>query len=300
VAALEAKLNEPDLNDREFKLIPNVNPVAKYTSSQLPENLLRNRFRNILPYEDNRVHLPPTKENRTGYINASHIVLNIGQMQQRYIAAQGPLAKTASDFWAMVWHNAVNLIVMVTDLSEQGQEKCFLYFPNSEEPAKNTLQFDEFTVKCNFTMQQTTYVTSSLTLNYNGNSMTVWHIRYTDWPDHACPEDIQGFLSFLEGIDAVHRLSGREGSSLTLTKKKKNFIKPAPGLLVHCSAGCGRSGAVILCDAMLKSLDQSKELDVPKVLTQLRFQRMLAVQNFEQYKFVYRVLVQYLKNSRLI
>lgn len=194
---------------------------------------------------------------------------------------------------------------MVTEFSEEGLEKCFTYFPESDAEGENELQFGDFRVKCNFIVPSTTYKTSSLTLHLHDKNITVWHIRYTDWHDHTCPLDVQGFLSFLEGIDAIHRLSVREGSSTTLGRSKKknsksNLQLASPPILVHCSAGVGRSGVVILCDALLRSLDTSKDIDVPKSLTQLRFQRMISVQNFGQYKFVYRVLAQYLKNSRLI
>lgn len=328
VSALESKLADSQFM-REFDLLPRMNPTAKFTTALLPENALRNRFRDILPYEDNRVRLASSKDNRTGYINASHVQMTIGKMQQSYIAAQGPLASTAADFWLMIWSKNLSLIVMVTELAEENQEKCFAYFPQKSEPGKNTLRFGDFKVVCNsigklikvhFSSEvnlnlfassdiHATYVTSYLTLSpvTGSGTLNVSHIRYTDWPDHACPEDLQGFLSFLEGVsgifDAIHR---REGSSLTLSRRDKKqskqvAIRPAPSpIVVHCSAGVGRSGAVILCDALLRSLDISGEIDVPKALTQLRFQRMISVQNFGQYKFVYRVLTQYLRNSRLI
>ncbi|KAI1301383.1 Tyrosine-protein phosphatase non-receptor type 14 [Halotydeus destructor] len=302
LAILESKLGATDLL-AEFDLIPRMNPQAKYTTALQQENLARNRFRDILPYESNRVKLPSSKDNRPGYINGSLIQMNYGKnAHQSYIAAQGPLMNTVNDFWRMIWTQKVNVVVMVTELTEDNQEKCFLYFPQNSEKGKNTVKFGEFTVSCNFIVESSTFVTSSLTLSSGGNSLSVWHIRYTDWCDHTCPEDVQGFLSFLEGVDATYRLSTREGSTLTLDRKKKKTPSktPPPPIVVHCSAGVGRSGVVILCDIMVRSLDSMKELDVPKALTELRYQRMNSVQNFEQYKFVYRVLAQYLRNSRLI
>ncbi len=145
-----------------------------------------------------------------------------------------------------------------------------------------------------------TFITSLLTITLNGQKRNITHLRYTEWNDHSCPDDVQGFLAFLSEMDAIYRRSCREGSGFG--KKKCQLISP---ILVHCSAGVGRSGVVILCDSLLKFLDfnNSEIPDVPKALTQLRFQRMLSVQHCQQFKFVCNVLSQYLANlanSRLI
>lgn len=143
-----------------------------------------------------------------------------------------------------------------------------------------------------------TYVTSSLIVTYNGQKRIINHLRFTEWSDHSCPDDVQGFLSFLLEIDSLHRRSSREGSGFG----RKNKVQELAPIVVHCSAGVGRSGAVILCDSLLKFLDYNStdQLDIAKALTQLRFQRMLSVQHAGQFRFIYDVLLQYLTNSRLI
>lgn len=307
IGGIESRLRNQELM-REFDMIPRMNPTAKFATAALPENAKRNRFRDILPYEDNRVRINPSRDNRTGYINASHIVMSVGKMVQRYIAAQGPLKETVVDFWDMVWSNNVSVIVMVTELEEGGQQKCYPYFPESSDKKNSksdrTIKFGDFVVSCNYSTASSSHVTTNLTLTLHGESRTIFHIKYTEWSDHTCP-DVNGFLSFLEAVDAVHRQSYREGSTRSLTRRNKTSTPHPersliPPLLVHCSAGVGRSGVVILCDALIRALDFSTDINVPKTMTQLRFQRMLSVQNFGQYKFVYQVLAQYLQNSRLI
>ncbi|GFR33302.1 tyrosine-protein phosphatase non-receptor type 14, partial [Trichonephila clavata] len=213
----------------------------------------------------------------------------LGTTQRLYIAAQGPLPNTLYSFWQMVWEHHVLVIVMLTEVQEQGRDKCFPYWPQEDG---NKLQIGEFQLVRNFSLCSPTYITCSLTLCRvtSHQQRSLWHIQYTDWPDHSCPQDTQGFIAFMSEVDAVrrHTLGSLEGSQCT-----------SP-VVVHCSAGVGRSGAVILCDIMLFCLDHNQPVDLPKALTRLRLQRMLTVQTLAQYKFVYSVLIQYLKNSRLI
>lgn len=150
---------------------------------------------------------------------------------------------------------------------------------------------------CNYTSESQTFISSFLTVCFNGQKRQLTHLRYTDWNDHSIPGDLQGFLSFLTEVDAIYRRNNRAGSGFG----KRRTNQP-PAILVHCSAGAGRSGVVILCDALLKCLDHNfaEPIDIPRALIQLRFQRMISVQHCEQFRFVCQVLSQYLDNSRLI
>ncbi|KAM6461227.1 tyrosine-protein phosphatase non-receptor type 21 isoform 3-T5 [Liasis olivaceus] len=259
--------------------------------ARLPENAERNRFQDVLPYDDTRVELVPTKENNTGYINASHIKVCVGGMEWDYIATQGPLQNTCQDFWQMVWEQGVAIITMVTAEEEGGREKSFRYWPRLGS-RHNTVTYGRFKITTRFRTDSGCYATTGLKIKHllTGQERTVWHLQYTDWPEHGCPEDTKGFLSYLEEIQSVRRH----------TNSTADPAIPNPPLLVHCSAGVGRTGVVILSEIMIACLEHNEALDIPRMLEMLRQQRMMMVQTLSQYTFVYGVLIQFLKSSRLI
>ncbi|KAF7252025.1 Tyrosine-protein phosphatase non-receptor type 21 [Varanus komodoensis] len=163
--------------------------------ARLPENAERNRFQDVLPYDDTRVELVPTKENNTGYINASHIKVCVGGMEWDYIATQGPLQNTCQDFWQMVWEQGIAIITMVTAEEEGGREKSFRYWPRLGS-RHNTVTYGRFKITTRFRTDSGCYATTGLKIKHllTGQERTVWHLQYTDWPEHGCPEDIKGFL----------------------------------------------------------------------------------------------------------
>lgn len=276
----------------EYERIPKKRLVdGECSTARLPENAERNRFQDVLPYDDARVELVPTKENNTGYINASHIKVSVSGIEWDYIATQGPLQNTCQDFWQMVWEQGVAIIAMVTAEEEGGREKSFRYWPRLGS-RHNTVTYGRFKITTRFRTDSGCYATTGLKMKHllTGQERTVWHLQYTDWPEHGCPEDLKGFLSYLEEIQSVRRHTNS-------TSEPKS---PNPPLLVHCSAGVGRTGVVILSEIMVACLEHNEVLDIPRVLDMLRQQRMMLVQTLNQYTFVYRVLIQFLKSSRLI
>ena len=80
------------------------------------DNRTRNRFKNILPYDETRVILKNYPI--TDYINANHIRSPIESIGRSYIATQGPLVATLNDFWHMVQQETVRSIVMITRETE--------------------------------------------------------------------------------------------------------------------------------------------------------------------------------------
>ncbi|XP_018519140.1 tyrosine-protein phosphatase non-receptor type 21 isoform X2 [Lates calcarifer] len=275
---------------KEYEKIPK-RPGGEYTIAQLPESGDKNRFQDVLPYDSNRVELVPTKENNTGYINASHIRITVAGQEWSYIATQGPMSNTCQDFWQMVWEQGVSIIAMVTAEEESGREKSFRYWPRLGS-RHNTVTYGRFKITTRFRTESGCYATTGLKIKHllTGQERTVWHLQYTDWPDHGCPEDFKGFLTYLEEIQSVRRHTNS-------ISDPKNTNLP---VLVHCSAGVGRTGVVILSEIMIACLEHNEPLNVPEVLLKLRTQRMMMVQTLSQYNFIYKVLIQYLRNSRLI
>uniref|UniRef100_A0A6Q2X077 protein-tyrosine-phosphatase n=1 Tax=Esox lucius TaxID=8010 RepID=A0A6Q2X077_ESOLU len=276
----------------EYEQIPKKRADCVVTTATLADNCERNRFRDVVPYENNRVELVPNKENNTGYINASHIKVKIRGKEWHYIATHGPLANTCADFWQMVWEQGVNVIAMVTAEEEAGRSKSHRYWPKLGSK-HNSATHGKFKVTTKFRTDSGCYATTGLKVKHllSGQERTVWHLQYTDWPLNGCPEYVQGFLSYLEEIQSVRRHT----NSMLDTSKSLN-----PPVVVHCSAGVGRTGVVILTELMISCLEHNERVEVPMMLAHLRQQRMLMVQTISQYKFVYQVLIQFLKNSRLI
>ncbi|XP_077408055.1 tyrosine-protein phosphatase non-receptor type 14-like [Vanacampus margaritifer] len=288
---LELKLEEERVFT-EYEQVPKKRADGALTSAALADNAERNRFRDVLPYEENRVELVPNKENNSGYVNASHVKVSIRGDEWHYIATQGPLANTCADFWQMVWEQGVNVIAMVTAEEEGGRPKCHRYWPKLGSK-HNSATHGKFKVTTKFRTDSGCYATTGLKVKHllSGQERTVWHLQYTDWPEQGCPEYVQGFLSYLEEIQSVRRHT----NSMLDTSKSLN-----PPVVVHCSAGVGRTGVVILSELMISCLEHNEPVEIPTMLSGLRQQRMLMVQTISQYKFVYRVLIQFLNNSRLI
>nr|XP_033807382.1 tyrosine-protein phosphatase non-receptor type 21 isoform X2 [Geotrypetes seraphini] len=261
------------------------------TIARLPENAERNRYQDVLPYDDTRVELVPTKENNTGYINASHVKVTVAGVDWDYVATQGPLQNTCQDFWQMVWEQGVAIIAMVTAEEEGGREKSFRYWPRLGS-RHNTVTYGRFKITTRFRTDSGCYATTGLKIKHllTGQERTLWHLQYMDWPEHGSPQDLKGFLAYLEEIQSVRRH----------TNSTSDPKSPNPPVLVHCSAGVGRTGVVILSEIMIACLEHNEMLDIPRVLDMLRQQRMMMVQIICQYTFVYSVLIEFLKSARLI
>jgi protein tyrosine phosphatase len=297
-AYLEAKLEEGEVM-REFECVHKKKlDDCHFNTAVMAENIPRSRFKDVLPYEENRVRLTaPDKDNKTGFINASHISASIGPNAQRfYIAAQGPMANTVLHFWQMVLQCDVHLIVMLTDASTSTKtSSCIPYWPTK---SGSTVELGDFKIVNKFSSgsgdeDDPAYTTSTLHVTHTPSkrSRTIWHLQYADWSDHGCPSDVKKYIEFLGEMSALRQHTSTEIPS----GQNRN-----PPVLVHCSAGVGRSGVTLLSDILLYCVDHNLDIDIPKVLTHLRQQRMLMVQTVAQYKFVHTVLIQYLKQSRLI
>ncbi|KAG8443752.1 hypothetical protein GDO86_009071 [Hymenochirus boettgeri] len=272
----------------EYEQIPKRKGDGVFTTANLPENLERNRIHEDIPYEENRVQLVRTKENPTGYINASHVKVTVSGKDWHYIATQGPLPHTFHEFWQMVWEQGVNVIAMVNADEEEGRAKSHRYWPKIGS-RHNSATYGKFKVTTNFRTDSGCYATTGLKVKHllNSQERTVWHLQFTDWPDHGCPDEVQGFLSYLEEIRSVRR----HANPTSLCN---------PPVVVHCSTGVGRTGVVILTELMIRCLENNENIEIPMMLNHLRDQRMFMIQTIAQYKFVYQVLIQFLKSSRLI
>uniref|UniRef100_A0A8C2BB05 protein-tyrosine-phosphatase n=1 Tax=Cyprinus carpio TaxID=7962 RepID=A0A8C2BB05_CYPCA len=239
---------------------------------EIKENAKKNRYRDILPYDQTRVCLAPTpSEYESDYINASFIK---GAAKNRmYIATQGPLSSTVVDFWRMIWQHNVKVIIMACREFEMGKKKCEVYW----ELTTDASIFGPFAVS---TLEQSRpneeVIVRTLAVTYCDETRKVSHFQYTAWPDHGIPDMPDGILGMME----------------LARQKQGNQTDP---VVIHCSAGCGRTGVICAVDYVndLLLMEQIQEdFNIFDLVLELRRQRPSAVQTKEQYAFVFHTVAQ--------
>ncbi|KAK5903308.1 hypothetical protein CgunFtcFv8_007100 [Champsocephalus gunnari] len=241
---------------------------ATWDVAKKDQNRTKNRYGNIIAYDHSRVILQPIEDDPSSdYINANYI--DGYQRPSHYIATQGPVHETVYDFWRMVWQEQSACIVMVTNLVEVGRVKCYKYWPDDAEV------YGDFKVTFVEVEPLAEYVVRTFTLERRGFNEVreVKQFHFTGWPDHGVPYHATGLLSFIRRV--------------------KISNPPAAGpIVVHCSAGAGRTGCFIVIDIMLDMAEREGVVDIYNCVKALRSRRINMVQTEEQYIFIHDAILE--------
>ncbi|XP_053326054.1 receptor-type tyrosine-protein phosphatase F isoform X5 [Spea bombifrons] len=248
-----------------------IDPGQQFTweNSNLEVNKPKNRYANVIAYDHSRVILTSVYGvPGSDYINANYI--DGYRKQNAYIATQGPLPETLSDFWRMVWEQRTTTIVMMTRLEEKSRVKCDQYWPSRGSETYGMIQ-----VTLLDTVELATYTVRTFALYKNGSSekREIRQFQFMAWPDHGVPEYPTPILAFLRRVKACN--------------------PPDAGpMVVHCSAGVGRTGCFVVIDAMLERVKLEKTVDIYGHVTCMRAQRNYMVQTEDQYIFIHEALLE--------
>ncbi|XP_071358246.1 receptor-type tyrosine-protein phosphatase R [Trachinotus anak] len=236
----------------------------------IPNHGTKNRYKTILPNPHSRVILKSKSCNDLlgSYINANYIRGYLGD-EKAYIATQGPMVNTVNDFWQMAWQEESPVIVMITKLKEKN-EKCVLYWPEKRGI------YGKIEVLVNSVRECEHYTTRSLTLKCGNQTRVLQHYWYTSWPDHKTPESAMPLLQLMADVEADRRAATSMGP-----------------VIVHCSAGIGRTGCFIATTIGCRQLQLEEVVDVLSITCQLRADRGGMIQTGEQYEFVHHALSLY-------
>nr|XP_022298324.1 tyrosine-protein phosphatase 99A-like isoform X1 [Crassostrea virginica] len=261
----------------EFDEINKLTSVAlKADVGMFPENKQKNRYVNIQAYDHSRVVLQRTmqvRQRQSDYINANYI--DGYKKPKAYIATQGPMPNTFADFWRMVWEQNSVVIVMITKLVERTRRKCDQYWPEDGIETYGPIQVKHVNTfsRAHYTVR--IFSLKNVKLKKQFSERIVHQFHYTEWPDHGVPDFTLPVLKFVQKSSAM------------------NPIKAGP-IVVHCSAGVGRTGTYILIDSMIEQIKDLGTVNIPAFLLSIRQQRNFLVQTEDQYMLIHDALAEYL------
>ncbi|KAL4640257.1 tyrosine-protein phosphatase non-receptor type 9-like [Arapaima gigas] len=279
---------------QEYEEIRKEPPSGTFDCSKRLSNQIKNRYSDVLCLDHSRVKLSPLNDDSdeiSDYINASF--MDGYKRRNAYIATQGPLPKTYGDFWQMVWEQMVLIIVMTTRVVERGRVKCGQYWPLE---TGSTEEYGFFRVKNVRTEIFQDFKLTHLEL-YNSQTRQqrdVAHYLYMSWPDFGVPKSASAMLDF--------RAQVKQHQDAAFQAVCDNWTGPpgGPPVVVHCSAGIGRTGTFCTLDICLSCLEDIGTVDVRQTVQRMRSQRAFSIQTWDQYYFCYMAVLEYAQQQGLL
>ncbi|XP_077939126.1 LOW QUALITY PROTEIN: phosphatidylinositol phosphatase PTPRQ [Gasterosteus aculeatus] len=257
----------------EFAELPKLLHDLATTDADLPWNKSKNRFPNIKPYNNNRVKLLSEPGSAgSDYINASFVSGYL--CPNEFIATQGPLPGTVADFWRMIWETGTHTIAMLTQCYEKGRIRCHKYWPEDNKPMS---VFSDILISKVSEEVLPDWTVRTLKVEKHGHYILVRHFNYTSWPEHGVPESCSTLIKFVKAVRS-HRHNNTT-------------------IVVHCSAGVGRTGVFIALDHVIQHVRDHDFVDVYGLVAELRSERMCMVQNLAQYIFLHQSTLELLNNK---
>ncbi|XP_078584033.1 receptor-type tyrosine-protein phosphatase beta-like isoform X9 [Branchiostoma floridae x Branchiostoma japonicum] len=259
----------------EYEKLKHVGTEQARNAASLPENVGKNRYTNILPYDNTRTKLAAIDDvEGSDYINACYMP---GYSSKReFIASQGPLPGTKDDFWRMVWEQNTSIIVMVTQCVEKGRVKCDHYWPYDNEP----VYYGDIIVHMVSESVLPEWTVRNFTLQHGNETRNVRHLNFTVWPDHGVPDSTISLLKFVRTVRGL------------VPQDNKNPV------IVHCSAGVGRTGTFIALDRLLQDIEDGHDsVDIFGIVSEMRKHRVFMVQTEAQYIFIHQAVSDVLQGK---
>ncbi|XP_017853127.1 tyrosine-protein phosphatase non-receptor type 9 isoform X4 [Drosophila busckii] len=271
---------------KEYADIRNRAPEGTFLHARMRNNLTKNRYTDVLCYDHSRVVLArdEDEDELSDYINANFV--DGYKQKNAYISTQGPLPKTSQDFWRMIWEQHCLVIVMTTRVMERGRVKCGQYWETTEE---TTLEFGNYQVRTISVECNEDYTVASLELkNLKTDEIrNVSHWQFTSWPDYGVPSTAMAMLNFLQKVrDKQAQLVRALGDTWAGHPR-------GPPIVVHCSAGIGRTGTFITLDICISRLEDVGTADIRGTVEKIRSQRAYSIQMPDQYVFCHLALIEY-------
>ncbi|XP_021105760.1 tyrosine-protein phosphatase non-receptor type 9 isoform X4 [Heterocephalus glaber] len=277
----------------EYEDIRRENPVGTFHCSMSPGNLEKNRYGDVPCLDQTRVKLTKRSgHTQTDYINASF--MDGYKQKNAYIGTQGPLENTYRDFWLMVWEQKVLVIVMTTRFEEGGRRKCGQYWPLEKD---TRIRFGFLTVTNLGVENMNHYKKTTLEIHNTEEreKRQVTHFQFLSWPDYGVPSSAASLIDFLRAV--------RNQQSLAISSmgvRSKGQCPEQPPIVVHCSAGIGRTGTFCSLDICLAQLEELGTLNVFQTVSRMRTQRAFSIQTPEQYYFCYKAILEFAEKEGMV